>query len=191
MPQLSEIVRGRDIGKTGSAAWQKFIWHACVDCGKERWVCFVKGNPDNFKCHKCANKYNGHDRWKNHVPSNKFYTYVQIEPDNFYYPMVKSNKNRLKGGVVKEHRLVMAKSLGRCLASWEFVHHKNGDRRDNRLENLELTTNGAHTIAHNKGYKDGYSKGLIDGRDKQIQELKTLIEEQTKQIKLCNGKLKN
>lgn len=44
----------------------------------------------------------------------------------------------INGKQVKEHRLIMSASLGRSLLPGETVHHINGDRSDNNIENLQL-----------------------------------------------------
>jgi len=74
-----------------------------------------------------------HGSWRGgrHI-NDDGYVLIRIDRDDPYASMA------LVTGYVAEHRLVMAHHLGRLLTPAESVHHINGNRADNRLENLQI-----------------------------------------------------
>lgn len=149
MPELGEIKRGKDIGKTSGGGYGKYIWIACERCGKQRWVTMRKGQPVSKHCKKCEGPLGADCHfWKGgRRTDNRGYIQIRLNRDDFFYPMVK------RSGYVFEHRLVVARALGRCLHAWEIIHHKGTkypkgskeDKANNRYpENLQLVTDDRH-----------------------------------------------
>jgi len=70
----------------------------------------------------------------------------------------------------------MAKHLGRCLHPWEIVHHKNGVKDDNRLENLQLVTDDRHRQIT-----------LLENRIKFLEDRVVLLEGENELLKARQG----
>lgn len=62
-----------------------------------------------------------------------------------------NHPNAIKGGrYIAEHRYNLEQKIGRLLKRYEVAHHINGDKKDNRYENLELLTKQEHNKHHAK-----------------------------------------
>jgi len=199
MPEVGEIRSGYSLGYKVHCA---YVWLACKECGKERWVrrreavkptyhglckacsyrsvftarhnsLILQGRPYKHAselgfrtrsylyqdfcpncskemwrqrsglgtlCRACSKRLKqskrmtgeGNPRWKGGRTETGQYIHIQLLPDDPYYSM--ANKH----GYVLEHRIIMARHLGRSLNHWEIVHHINQNKKDNRLENLRL-----------------------------------------------------
>lgn len=104
----------------------------CADCGKTVFKSTSKsGEPK--RCRKCV-----HIFWKAHPEKTSRYKTGKSK-DCYGYVTVLAHwhprRHKISGRVF-EHRLVMEKNLGRYLKPTEKIHHLNGIRDDNRIENL-------------------------------------------------------
>lgn len=74
-----------------------------------------------------------------------------VRKGKYEYAIVRNHPSASKRGYVLHHRILIENSTGRLLQPNEIVHHKNGNGRDNRLENLQLLTTTEHRSLHAKG----------------------------------------
>jgi hypothetical protein len=79
---------------------------------------------------------------------------------------------------VKKHRWLMEQHIGRKLLASEVVHHKDGNKLNNSIDNLELLEHGAHSRHHNKsriyirGYKLDLSATERSSRSKRMKDMR-------------------
>lgn len=105
---------------------------------------FIKGHPEPsmFKKGRKAPKGKDHPRWKGgrYISSQG---YMMILMPKHPFP---DHPN----GYVKRCRLIMEKKLGRYLKRKEEVHHLNGNKLDDRSENLQLFPNKSEHLKRHK-----------------------------------------
>ncbi len=128
----------------------------CEVCGKrvERYVAPSDVRYSNrfcgYECKGTGQSGKSHWNWK----GGRI-----VEPDGYVIIYTPDHPNANSKGYVFEHRLVMEAYIGRHLEPQEVVHHVNGNRADNAIENLELYANNslhkkaeaAHIVRNEKG----------------------------------------
>jgi hypothetical protein len=75
---------------------------------------------------------------------------ARFKPLGYYYLRSPNHPNAGSTERIAEHRWIMEKHLGRFLDRNEVVHHKDHNRSNNDIDNLELMTAKQHRAHHNK-----------------------------------------
>ena len=130
---------------------------ACDSCGKhyslskhKSWQ--GKRHFCSSNCQKEEYKKRDHKRvtdWVKKHGSASFKTGLGVTTDGYIWILVR-NKGYFHNQV-KLHRYLMEIKLGRRLTETEIVHHKNGNKFDNSIDNLEIVTRSEHNRIHKGG----------------------------------------
>jgi HNH endonuclease len=129
----------------------------CEYCGKE-----MRLKPSQGGIRYCSKLCDGLGRTKR--PMQRTHNGKAARQDRQGYVMVwePEHPNKSFHGWQYEHRLVVEGAIGRYLNSDEHVHHINGIKHDNRVENLQMMDGIAHTILSGIEYRDWVKAQLAE-----------------------------
>ncbi len=140
-PKIGDTCIGKDLGFKAHYGKIVYLRVECPLCHQQRWIIKSRYHEPCY-CKQCfgkTTKGENHAHWNGGSFKTEYgYVQIRIYPNDFFYSMA-NNK-----GYVLEHRLTMAKHLGRCLHDWEIIHHKNHIKDDNHIENLQLVSDDRH-----------------------------------------------
>ena len=175
---MNNIIVGRKHKKVCPICGKTFIGKiaASINCSREcacEWVARKKRNGGSKACKTCGSWfYCSKSQLKTLVYCSKKCRPKAISTDGYYVE-----------AMVKTHRRVMEDFLGRSLSSSEIVHHKNGDKLDNRLENLEIMTRAQHNREH---WREGGTNDKTRTRHKYMGKEIT-VKQIAEQTGICYG----